>query len=385
MPNEQVLIEGFATEKGTSRYVRYAVNEKGKPESHFRIFDGLNLSSLGMGTYLGDATDYEDEAIENAIYESVKSGAMNVIDTAINYRAMKSEKSIGRALLRLIRDRIISREQIFISTKNGYITNDGDFPAIGMMEYMQKMYISPGLISQSDISASYNVLNPTYIERCIDRSLYNMKLSTIDLVYVHNSFESWYQDVTKEEYIEMLRKVFQVYERYRSKNKIRYYGMATWTCFRVPYGSSEYLSLEEIVKLAQSVNEGKSNDHGFRFIQLPYNLAYSEALLLKNQNVGDEKNLSILEAASKLNIGVFTSIPLFQGRLLQANIPSYNSELTDPVAKLVQVVRSTPSVIAPLLGQKKPEHVEQNLKIADTPPMQVEEFRSAIKVLLGKT
>ncbi|MGH9951966.1 MAG: aldo/keto reductase [Nitrososphaeraceae archaeon] len=384
MPNEQVLIDGFATEKGTSRYVRYAVNEKGKPESHFRIFDGLNLSSLGMGTYLGDATDYEDEAIENAIYESIKSGAMNVIDTAINYRAMKSEKSIGRALLRLIRDRIISREQIFISTKNGYITNDGDFPAIGMMEYMQKMYISPGLISQSDISASYNVLNPTYIERCIDRSLYNMKLSTIDLVYVHNSFESWYQDVTKEEYIEMLRKVFQVYERYRSKNKIRYYGMATWTCFRVPYGSSEYLSLEEIVKLAQSVNEGKSNDHGFRFIQLPYNLAYSEALLLKNQNVGDEKNLSILEAASKLNIGVFTSIPLFQGRLLQANIPSYNSELTDPVAKLVQVVRSTPSVIAPLLGQKKPEHVEQNLKIADTPPMQVEEFRSAIKVLLGK-
>lgn len=385
MPNEQVLIEGFATEKGTSRYVRYAVNEKGKPESHFRIFDGLNLSSLGMGTYLGDATDYEDEAIENAIYESIKSGAMNVIDTAINYRAMKSEKSIGRALLRLIRDRIISREQIFISTKNGYITNDGDFPTIGMMEYMQKMYISPGLISQSDISASYNVLNPTYIERCIDRSLCNMKLSTIDLVYVHNSFESWYQDVTKEEYIEMLRKVFQVYERYRSKNKIRYYGMATWTCFRVPYGSSEYLSLEEIVKLAQSVNEGKSNDHGFRFIQLPYNLAYSEALLLKNQNVGDEKNLSILEAASKLNIGVFTSIPLFQGRLLHANIPNYNSELTDPVAKLVQVVRSTPSVIAPLLGQKKPEHVEQNLKIADTPPMQVEEFRSAIKVLLGKT
>jgi aryl-alcohol dehydrogenase-like predicted oxidoreductase len=385
LPNEQVLIEGFATEKGTSRYVRYAVNEKGKPESHFRIFDGLNLSSLGMGTYLGDATDYEDEAIENAIYESIKSGAMNVIDTAINYRAMKSEKSIGRALLRLIRDRIISRDQVFISTKNGYITNDGDFPAIGMMEYMQKMYISPGLISQSDISASYNVLNPTYIERCIDRSLYNMNLSTIDLVYVHNSFESWYQDVTKEEYIEMLRKVFQVYERYRSKNKIRYYGMATWTCFRVPYGSSEYLSLEEIVKLAQSVNEGKSNDHGFRFIQLPYNLAYSEALLLKNQNVGVEKNLSILEAASKLNIGVFTSIPLFQGRLLHANIPSYNSELTDPVAKLVQVVRSTPSVIAPLLGQKKPEHVEQNLKIADTPPMQVEEFRSAIKVLLGKT
>ena len=365
--------------------MNYAVSEKSIPQSHFRIFDNLNLSSLGMGTYLGDATDYEDEAIENATYESIKSGAINVIDTAINYRAMKSEKSIGRALSRLIKDRVISRDQVFISTKNGYITNDGDFQSIGMMEYMQKMYITPGLISQNDISSSYNVLNPTYIERCIDRSLYNMKLSTIDLVYVHNPFESWYQDVTREKFMEMLRKVFQVYEKYRSRNKIRYYGMATWTCFRVPNDSNEYLSLEEVVKLAESVNDGDSNNHGFRFIQLPYNLAYSEPLLLKNQNVGNEKNLSILEAASRLKIGVFTSIPLFQGRLLRANIPSYDENLTDPVAKLVQVIRSTPTVIAPLIGQKKPEHVEQNLKLANVPPMSIEEFKRAISILLGRS
>ncbi|MGB7635629.1 MAG: aldo/keto reductase [Nitrososphaeraceae archaeon] len=385
MANGQELIDGFATAEGTYRYVNYAVSEKSIPQSHFRIFDNLNLSSLGMGTYLGDATDYEDEAIENATYESIKSGAINVIDTAINYRAMKSEKSIGRALSRLIMDRVISRDQVFISTKNGYITNDGDFQSIGMMEYMQKMYITPGLINQNDISSGYNVLNPTYIERCIDRSLYNMKLSTIDLVYVHNPFESWYQDVTREEFMEMLRKVFQVYEKYRSRNKIRYYGMATWTCFRVPNDSNEYLSLEEVVKLAESVNEGDSNNHGFRFIQLPYNLAYSEPLLLKNQNVGNEKNLSILEAASKLKIGVFTSIPLFQGRLLRANIPSYSENLTDPVAKLVQVIRSTPTVIAPLIGQKKPEHVEQNLKIANVPPMSIEEFKRAISILLGRS
>lgn len=385
LANGQELIDGFATAEGTYRYVNYAVSEKSIPQSHFRIFDNLNLSSLGMGTYLGDATDYEDEAIENATYESIKSGAINVIDTAINYRAMKSEKSIGRALSRLIMDRVISRDQVFISTKNGYITNDGDFQSIGMMEYMQKMYITPGLINQNDISSGYNVLNPTYIERCIDRSLYNMKLSTIDLVYVHNPFESWYQDVTRKEFMEMLRKVFQVYEQYRSRNKIRYYGMATWTCFRVPNDSNEYLSLEEVVKLAESVNEGDSNNHGFRFIQLPYNLAYSEPLLLKNQNVGNEKNLSILEAASKLKIGVFTSIPLFQGRLLRANIPSYSENLTDPVAKLVQVIRSTPTVIAPLIGQKKPEHVEQNLKIANVPPMSIEEFKRAISILLGRS
>jgi aryl-alcohol dehydrogenase-like predicted oxidoreductase len=160
--------------------------------------------------------------------------------------------------------------------------------------------------------------------------------------------------------------------------------MATWTCFRVPNDSNEYLSLEEVVKLAEDVNEGGSHKSGFGFIQLPYNLAYSEALLLKHQTVADQKNLSILEAASKLKIGVFTSIPLFQGRLLNAKIPSYKEDLTDPVAKIVQVIRSTPSVIAPLIGQKQPEHVEQNLRIANIPPLQPEEYKKAINILLGK-
>src|SRR3712207_9477361 len=90
---------------------------------------------MGMGTYLGQPSEEDDQAVENAVYQSVKSGAVNVIDTAINYRAMRSEKSIGRALLRLVNDRIVSRDQVFVSTKNGYITNDGDFPNIDVMEY----------------------------------------------------------------------------------------------------------------------------------------------------------------------------------------------------------------------------------------------------------
>ena len=369
---------GYATPNGTKKYVDYAIQKKGKPATHFRVFDDLYLSSIGIGTYLGEMTSEDDKAVDNAIYQSVKSGAVNVIDTAINYRAMRSEKSIGRGLSRLINDGIISRDQVFICTKNGYITNDGDYPAIDVMEYLQKMYISTGIIKPDDISSGYNVLNPAYIERCIDKSLTNMHLGTIDLVYIHNAFESWYQDVSREEFTQMLAKVFEVYEKYRSNNKIRFYGMATWTCFRVPPDNKEYLSLEEVVRLAEKIG---GNEHGFRFIQLPYNLAYSEALLLKNQTVGDEKNLNILEAAAKLNIGIFTSIPLFQGQLLKASIPEYDG-LNDQVAKLIQIIRSSPSVIAPLIGQKKLEHVEQNLKIADIPPMDEAQYKKACQILL---
>ena len=108
-----------------------------------------------MGTYLGQTTNKDDNDMENAVYESIKSGAINVIDTAINYRAMKSEKSIGRALSRLIKDGIVSRDQVFICTKNGYVTNDGDYPGIDLMEYMNRMYISLVIIGLNDISSGY--------------------------------------------------------------------------------------------------------------------------------------------------------------------------------------------------------------------------------------
>ncbi|MFY9565125.1 MAG: aldo/keto reductase [Nitrososphaeraceae archaeon] len=373
------LLMGHATPEGTKNYVKNAVKNRGKPADHFRVFDNLYLSSIGMGTYLGKPNKEDDQSMENAVYESIKSGGVNVVDTAINYRAMRSEKSVGRALLRLINDGIVTRDQVFVSTKNGYITNDGDYPEIDVMEYVQTMFISNGIMHANDISSGYNVLNPNYLKRCIDKSLANLHLATLDLVYVHNPFESWYEDVSREDFFQMLSKVFEAYEEYRTLNKIRYYGMATWTCFRVPPDSKEYLCLEDITKTAEKV--GGLGKHGFRFIQLPYNLAYSEALLLKNQSVGTEKNLTILEAAEKLKIGVFTSIPLFQGRLLRTKIPDYGG-LTDQVSKLLQIVRSSPSVIAPLVGQKEPNHVEQNLQISSVSPMGSKEYKEAVEILL---
>ena len=373
--SEYRSLGGFATAGGTRKFMENAIKND-IADSHFRSFDNLNLSSLGMGTYLGQITAEDDRDLENAIYESVKSGAMNVIDTAINYRSMKSEKNIGQAFKRLIDDRIISRDQVFISTKNGYITNDGDYPSIDVLEYMHKMFISQGIIDSKDISSGYNVLNPKYIRKCIDKSLTNMQLDTIDLVYVHNAYESWFEDITRNEFDEMIRRVFEVYEEYRSKNKIRYYGMATWTCFRMSQNVEGYLSLEEMVKLAEDV-AGKG--HGFRFIQLPYNLVYREAYLLKNQSVGSDKDLTILEACNKLNIGVFTSVPLLQAKLLSAKIPDYQG-YDNQLLKIVQITRSTPNVIAPLIGQKKLNHVRENIELAKVAPLNISEFNDAIKI-----
>jgi aryl-alcohol dehydrogenase-like predicted oxidoreductase len=374
--NEYRAVAGYATAEGTRKFMENAF-KNGMANSHFRSFNNLNFSSLGIGTYLGQLTAEDDIDLENAIYNSLKSGAVNVIDTAINYRSMKSEKNIGHAIKRLIEDKIISRDQVFISTKNGYITNDGDYPTIDVLEYMHKMYISQGIIDSKDISSGYNVLNPNYIRKCIDKSLTNMQLDTIDLVYIHNAYESWFQDISRSEFNEKIRKVFQIYEEYRSKNKIRYYGMATWTCFRLPRNEEGYLSLEDMVRIAEDV-AGK--DHGFRFIQLPYNLAYREAYSLRNQTVNSDNDLTILEACNKLNIGVFTSVPLLQAKLFDVKIPDYLG-IDNQLLKIVQITRSTPNVIAPLLGQKKLNHVKENIELAKVAPLNNSEFNEAIKIL----
>ena len=50
-----------------------------------------------------------------------------------------------------------------------------------------------------------------------------------------------------------------------------------------------------------------AQSHGFRFIQLPFNLAMPEALTLANQAV-DGQQVSTLEAAASLGVTVIAAL-----------------------------------------------------------------------------
>ena len=88
-------ISGSATLKGTTRYRERFKDRAAK--NHFREQQHLWLSSIGTGTYLGNADDHTDARYTAAISRAVKLGA-NVIDTAANYRFQRSERAIGQAL-----------------------------------------------------------------------------------------------------------------------------------------------------------------------------------------------------------------------------------------------------------------------------------------------
>ncbi len=85
---------------------------------------------------------------------------MNVIDTAINYRAQKSERSIGLALSELISENSIKSEQIFVCTKNGYVTNDGDIRE-DFMQYIMRELGKPGIVKEGDISSGSHCITIT--------------------------------------------------------------------------------------------------------------------------------------------------------------------------------------------------------------------------------
>ena len=153
--------------------------------------------------------------------------------------------------------------------------------------------------------------------------------------------------------------------------------MATWECFRVAEDHKMFLSLEKVIEIAKSVG---GDDHGFRFIQLPYNLHFDQAFMQKNQIV-DGKSVSILDSAKQLNIGVFTSVPLMQGRLLDwAKDKPALSEVS-PSVGLLQFIRSTPGVLAPLVGQKSDAHVTENLEVMKIDVLSEDNFVKTVKNL----
>ncbi len=215
-------------------------------------------------------------------------------------------------------------------------------------------------------------MTPDYLQSQIDQSLENMSLDALDLFYIHNP-ESQLGAVDKYVFEAKIAKAFEKLEDNRRNGKIKFYGVATWNGFRVAPDNPSYHSLERFVGIAKQVG---GDEHGFKFIQLPYNLAMPEAYLLKNQAV-QGKVYTPLDAAEKLDISVMCSASVLQGKLTHSvpfNIrEALGNPLTDAMTS-IQFVRSTPNVTTALVGMSNAAHVEENLKLAEIAPVAFEQF-----------
>jgi aryl-alcohol dehydrogenase-like predicted oxidoreductase len=363
-----MTINGYATLEGTTRYCE---RFKGTAApGHFHQQQDRWLSSIGIGTYLGNADDGTDTRYTAAVARAVELGA-NVIDTAANYRFQRSERAIGKALYDLTGAKGFSRDEIIVCTKGGYLPFD-TAPPRDVRRYVDETFVKPGIAGFEDFAGGSHCMTPSYLQNQLEQSLRNMKLEYVDVYYVHNP-ESQLGHVSEEEFYSRLQRAFESLEKSRAEGHLKFYGVATWNGFRVPAGSSSYHSLARMVAIA---NELGGESHGFRFIQLPFNLAMPEALTLSNQVV-DGQPVSTLEASAALGVTVISSASIFQGRVAQG-LPkdlreSLGSLPTDGQAA-IQFVRSAPGVSTALVGMSTLEHVEENLKLVNVEPLKREQF-----------
>jgi aryl-alcohol dehydrogenase-like predicted oxidoreductase len=368
------MIPGHATAAGTARYRDRFPNLR--DAGHFRQaaqVPGVNqlwLSSIGLGTYLGDPSDAADLSYMAAIEAGLEAG-INVLDTAINYRHQRSERNIGSVLKAMIGSGELHRDEVLICTKAGYLSFDGS-PPPDPRAYFHREYVETGVLDPKELAGGMHCMSPAYLENQVERSRRNLGLETIDLFYIHNP-ESQLADVACEVFRRRLKDAFAALEKLVKAGKLEYYGVATWSAFRVADSSRDYMDLFELAKIAHEV---AGEQHRFRFIQLPFSLAMPEAYGLVNQRTGKEK-MSLLSAASRLGIAVMGSATLYQARLTQGLPESVGRILgmKSDADNAIQFSRSAPGLTTSLIGMGRKEHVAENLKPALTNPTPPQDWK----------
>jgi aryl-alcohol dehydrogenase-like predicted oxidoreductase len=356
-------LAGRATAAGTARYgARVAAKLASdflRPISH----SGVLVSSIGLGSYLGECDEADDIRYADTAHHAIATG-INLLDSAINYRCQRSERSFGKALSRAVRMETAARDEIVVCTKGGYIPLDDTPPASreAYTEYVKREYIDPGIVRPDEIVAGGHCLAPAFLANQIDRSKANLCVDTIDLYYVHNP-EQQLDAIDDAELERRLRIAFELLEERCAAGDIGSYGCATWNGLRTPAGERGHLSLAMLVRIAREVGGA---DHHFGAVQLPVNLALNEAVRTQTQRI-DDRPLTVLEAASELGVAVVASATLLQAKLA-SKLPQQMREalpgLSTDAQRAIAFVRGLPVIASALVGMRSAGHVRENLGAA---------------------
>ncbi len=271
----------------------------------------MNFSKIGFGCYRIDNRVQEHT---DALKKALTSG-ISVIDTSSNYSDGRSEILVGNLLGEILdynnnhADGKINRNEIFLITKTGYMQGQNL-----RFAKKQKEIGKPFKEVVEFKETLWHCISPDFLEDQLSRQLLRLDQSReggyIDAYLLHNP-EYFLKDALKKnisrevaqnEYYSRIRKAFEFFEQKADEGKIRSYGISSNT---FPSDSEDYAftSLERIFEISQLISP-KSR---FKYIQLPFNLIESGALLNKNQS---NNTKTVLNFAAEKGIKVIVNRPL---------------------------------------------------------------------------
>jgi aryl-alcohol dehydrogenase-like predicted oxidoreductase len=356
------LLPGRATSLGTSGFKR----KHDVQSDHFAHPDEFWLSSIALGTLRGEPGGVDDLLYRSVIGDFLER-AGNVFNTALSDRMQTSERALGQAIQRAVREGQVAREEIVVVTKGGALTPDPDrvrdFQSAQRDLYAS--YIDSGILDASAITRGHS-MSPRFLLDQIQRSRRNLGLETIDY-YMIQEPEIQLRALGADGFRKALCQTFEAMEMAVSKGWIAAYGLATWDGFLLPDSDRSHLSIVDLFDAALEVGSG---DHHLRAIQLPYGLAMGEGAVRESQLGPDGHSRAILDSLQDTGTVVFASAPLYGGRLL-GHIPPFVREAfpeapSDALAA-IQFVRSTANVTSAVVSMRDAGHVEENMRLRSIP------------------
>ena len=329
------MIPGAATASGTRAYAQahkgLQFNPLGRTKWHVgQAGFGCYRVSAGIGAHF--------EAMTHAI-----TNGINVIDTSTNYTDGGSERLVGRVLRQAISKNRISRDQLVVVSKVGYLQAE-NYELSQARKRQGNPF--PELVPYG--KGLEHCIHPEFIQDQLSRSLDRLELETLDLLLLHNPeyYLAWAArqagtlDESRNTFYQRIRQAFEYLEKEVALGRIQAYGISANT-FPGHRHDAEFVSLARVWEAAQDVSE----NHHFRAIQLPLNLFETGAVTMANQRNGQ----SVLDFARRKQLGVLVNRPLnaFQGNRLMrlADVEQIEPHSDEEVIQAISLLNKSEKVL----------------------------------------
>ena len=359
------MISGRATPEATAAFAAQHANLQ------FRILGNteLSVSQAGFGSYRVDPQIHNHHI---ALRQAVQSG-INLIDTSSNYGGGGSEQLIGYLLGTLIAGGQVTREQVVIVSKGGYLQGDN-------YEESQKRKADnnpwPELVEYG--YELEHCIHPEFLADQITRSLERLNMDTIDVYLLHNPeyYLGWAAkklvplEPIREEYYRRLQVAFDHLEGEVLSGRIGAYGISSNTFVASP-DDGQFTDLGRINEILSGISE----NHNFRVVQFPLNVIETEGAAISNH--GDK---TMVEIATESEHAILINRPL------NAVVGHQLTRLADPPDTGEATDADVDTQLDTLLSLER-EFVEQispELKMEYKVKAQLQQYLAVGNVLAGK-
>ncbi|WP_447970763.1 aldo/keto reductase [Nitrospira sp. M1] len=357
-------LSGQATPGGTATYVARILASPSPTRPIGQSYaamgaTGLTTSRIGFGGYRIDiAADEHRHALTQALREGC-----NLIDTSTNYADGGSERLVGSVLSGLIKANELTREEVIVVSKIGYVQGQN----LKRAEAREKAGNPfPDMVKYGE--GIWHCLHPDFLDEQLTLSLDRLGLATLDVCLLHNpeyflsdaknrklSIEAAALQDLRTTFYQRLQQAFVYFEKQVAAGRLQYYGVSSNTCTTTP-DDPEATSLSHMLEAAHAAaQELGQTSHHFHVLQLPMNLFESGAIL--TPNTGTDNKHTVLELAQQRNIAVlvnrpFNAIPTKHAGMIRLADPQAERPETtfdEQIAKVRALEEEYVKEIAPLV------------------------------------